>query len=203
MLLFLDVISPLSEFTLIFDNKILINKKILLTKEEKLSDNIISVFQEIDREFKVLKNLKKIIITIGPGSYTNLRIGASFVAGIKYASNVKVCALSVNDLLSFLITKHKLNNSVLYLETANKQNFLCIKKNYDHHDYIKVDKENYIFDEQINTLFYNNNQLITNTKNIKHVKFSILQIVMENHSNLVFDHCLIKPIYISNNKILN
>ena len=58
MLLFLDVISPLSEFTLIFDNKILINKKILLTKEEKLSDNIISVFQEIDREFKVILSFK-------------------------------------------------------------------------------------------------------------------------------------------------
>jgi len=40
MLLFLDVISPIPEFLLIEDNKVILQRKIINKESEKLSDNI-------------------------------------------------------------------------------------------------------------------------------------------------------------------
>ena len=41
MFFFLDVISPLPEFFVIEDNKIIFNKKIIKSESSKISDNII------------------------------------------------------------------------------------------------------------------------------------------------------------------
>ena len=48
MLLFLDLISPLPEFSIIEENKLIFNKKINENTEEKLSDNIFNKYLEID-----------------------------------------------------------------------------------------------------------------------------------------------------------
>ena len=41
MLLFLDVISPIPEFCLIEDNKVVLKRKIITNETDRLSDNII------------------------------------------------------------------------------------------------------------------------------------------------------------------
>ena len=43
MLLFLDVISPLPEFCVIDDNKVILKEKIIQNETDRLSDNIIPV----------------------------------------------------------------------------------------------------------------------------------------------------------------
>ena len=82
MFLFLDVASPIPEFHLINDKKIIDSIKITDNNDQKLSDLLIPTYLEIDTTYKLSKNLKKLIITIGPGSYTALRVGASFIAGL-------------------------------------------------------------------------------------------------------------------------
>ena len=86
MLLFLDVISPIPEFLLIEDNKVILQRKIINNESEKLSDNIFEIYMQINNHYNLDQKLKKISITIGPGSYTSLRVGASFVAGLTTVS---------------------------------------------------------------------------------------------------------------------
>ena len=82
MILFLDVISSIPEFCVIDDNKIILKQKITKSETDKLSDNIIQSYIEIDKRLNLTKNLKKISTTIGPGSYTSLRVGSAFMLSL-------------------------------------------------------------------------------------------------------------------------
>ena len=64
MLLFLDVISPIPEFCVIDDNKILLQQKITQSETDKLSDNIIQSYIEIDKRLNLTKNLKKVSLSL-------------------------------------------------------------------------------------------------------------------------------------------
>ena len=49
MLLFLDIISPIPEFCVIDDNKVILQEKIIQIETDRLSDNIIQSYIEIDK----------------------------------------------------------------------------------------------------------------------------------------------------------
>ena len=70
------------------------------------------------------KNLKKTALTIGPGSFTSLRVGAAFLSGINISKDLPFCPISMNDLFKF---KFLINNKKIgfYLSSSNNQNFLC------------------------------------------------------------------------------
>ena len=65
MFLLLDVASPIPEFHLINDKKIIDSIKIIDNNDQKLSDLLIPTYLEIDKAYKLSKNLEKLIITIG------------------------------------------------------------------------------------------------------------------------------------------
>ena len=78
MILFLDTVSPLPEFSLIADNKIIFSKKIINHHNEKMSDYLIKSYTDLEKKFSLDQKLENLIINIGPGSYTSLRIGIAF-----------------------------------------------------------------------------------------------------------------------------
>ena len=84
MILFLDVISTIPEFSLIDENKIIYSRSIINLNGDKLSDKIIPCFLKINENFDLDSKLNGLIITTGPGSYTSLRVGAAFIAGLQY-----------------------------------------------------------------------------------------------------------------------
>ena len=55
MILYLDVVSSIPEFSIIEDNKIIFSTKIIHSVDEKLSDNIIPKYLEMNKSFKFLK----------------------------------------------------------------------------------------------------------------------------------------------------
>ena len=83
MLLFLDVVSPIPEIFIIEENKLVFSEKIISKESEKLSDNIFQTYLKLNKDLNLSKNLTKIAITNGPGSYTSLRVGSAFVSGLK------------------------------------------------------------------------------------------------------------------------
>ena len=91
MNLLLDTISPIPEFSVINDNKIILSSKIVKSEENKLSDYIIPAYLKIDKVLNLTKHLKSLIVTKGPGSYTSLRIGISFLLGLHFSKEVKSC----------------------------------------------------------------------------------------------------------------
>ncbi|MDC1059925.1 hypothetical protein OAQ43_00380 [Alphaproteobacteria bacterium] len=201
MFLLLDVASPIPEFHLINDKKIIYSIKITDDKDQKLSDLLIPTYLEINTAYKLSKNLKKLIITIGPGSYTALRVGASFIAGLSQSMSLPVSVVSTLTIHNHLSEPR--NHIGVYFESSNKQKFFSYQKN---HQFIheKIDDMSYIMPDSVSKLLYNLTLPNFINSNIQSEIFSIKINVIENLDKLEFDkNLIIKPIYISNNIILN
>ena len=98
--MFLDFISPLPEFCVIDDNKVILQEKIIQNETDRLSDNIIQSYVEIDKRLNLTQNLEKISTTIGPGSYTSLRVGSAFISGLIISRKIPYYPLSIEDILN-------------------------------------------------------------------------------------------------------
>ena len=201
MFLFLDVASPISEFHLINDKKIIDSIKITNKNDQKLSDILIPTYLQIDNDYKLSKKLKKLIITIGPGSYTALRVGASFIAGLSQSMDLPVAVVSNNTIYNYLSNTNK--QIAIYFESSNNQKFFLFKKNSKYIN-VKIENQNFVIPELISYIFYNLGLPNFIDNKIKSEMFSIKMNVLENLEKLEFNkNLIIKPIYISNNSILN
>ena len=146
-------------------------------------------------------NLKKLIITIGPGSYTALRVGASFIAGLSQSMSLPVAVVSTLTIHNYL--SEPCDHIGIYFESSNKQKFFSYQKNYQFiHE--KIDNISYVMPNSVSKVLYNHTlPNFINNKTQSEI-FSIKDNVIENFDKLEFDKDLIiKPIYISNNTILN
>ena len=201
MFLFLDVASPISEFHLINDKKIIDSIKITNKTDQKLSDLLIPTYLQIDNDYNLSKKLKKLIITIGPGSYTALRVGASFIAGLSQSMDLPVAVISTKTIYKYLSDNNK--QIGIYFESSNNQKFFLYQKNSEYIN-VKIENQNFVIPELISYIFYNLGLPKFIDNKIKSKMFSIKMNVLENLEKLEFNkNLIIKPIYISNNSILN
>ena len=207
MNLFLDVISPIPEFSVINDNKIILSRRIVKSEENKLSDYIIPAYKKIDNELNLTKNLKSLIVTKGPGSYTSLRIGISFILGLHFSKKIKIAGVSSEDLLNFEISNNPKMNYGTYLVSANNQEFVCYKLFKQNFRYIKLENKNLNNHEelkQIEIFYYNYQPLNISLQQCKQIKYLIKENILRNFFKLQFNNFdILRPIYISNNQTLN
>ena len=200
MFLFLDAASPIPEFHLIEDKKIIKSIKIIEDSDKKLSNSIIPKYLEINSIYNLNSNIKKLIVTIGPGSYTALRVGASFISGLSQSLSLPVTVVSTETIYDCFNDNKEIG---IYFESSNNQKFFSYKKGlvFFHE---KIENENYILPKNISSIFYNLKHPKFNDEKIYLKAFSIKEIILKNIELLEFKKNLIsKPIYISNNSILN
>jgi len=203
MLLFLDIISSIPEFCVIDDNKIILQQKITQSEKDKLSDNIIQSYIEIDKRLNLTKNLTKISTTIGPGSYTSLRVGSAFMSGLMISRDIPYYPLSIEDILKFNSIKYSRRDFAVFINSSNKQKFLCYKTKDNEIKYDKIENNKYSIPQHIDLILYNNSKINENNE-IEQMKFSFFEDFYNNYNNLTFKkNIVIKPIYISNNQLLN
>ena len=203
MLLFLDIISSIPEFCVIDDNKIILQQKITQSETDKLSDNIIQSYIEIDKQLDLTKNLKKISTTIGPGSYTSLRVGSAFISGLMISRKISYYPLTIEDILNFNAIKHSKKNLAIFIISSNKQKFLCYKINDNKMEYYKIENNKYSIPKHIDLILFNKSKINENNQ-LEQIKFSFFEEFYNNYNNLTFKkNIVIKPIYISNNQLLN
>ena len=203
MLLFLDIISSIPEFCVIDDNKIILQQKITQDETDRLSDNIIQSYIEIDKRLNLTKNLKKISTTIGPGSYTSLRVGSAFISGLIISRNIPYYPLSIEDIINFNSTKHSKKNLGVFITSSNNQKFLCYKIKDNEMDYYKIENNNYSIPKHIDFILYNESKINENNE-LAQMKFSFFEEFYTNYNNFTFKkNIIIEPIYISNNQLLN
>ena len=207
MNLLLDVMSPIPEFSVFDENKIIISIKLPQTQEKKLSDTINPSYIKINKVLNLQKNLQSLVVTTGPGSFTAIRVGVSFMLGIHYSKNIKIAGVSSEDLLNFELPKNKEKNIGMFISSANDQQIICYKKVNQNYNYIKIEKNN--LNElknlnDLNILYFNDKPLNLIKNNIKQNNYVIKDNIVKNFSKLNFDNTdVLKPIYISNNKNLN
>ena len=200
MFLFLDAASPIPEFHLIEDKKIIKSIKIIEDSDKKLSNSIIPKYLEINSIYNLNSNIKKLIVTIGPGSYTALRVGASFISGLSQSLSLPVSVVSTETIYDCFNDNKEIG---IYFESSNNQKFFSYKKGlvFFHE---KIENENYILPKNISSIFYNLKNPKFNDEKIYLKSFSIKEIILKNIELLEFKkNLIIKPIYISNNSILN
>ena len=203
MLLFLDIISPIPEFCVIDDNKVILKEKIIQNETDRLSDNIIQSYIEIDKHLNLTQNLKKISTTIGPGSYTSLRVGSAFISGLMISRKIPYYPLSIENILNFNSKKSSKNNLGVFIISSNNQEFLCYKNEDNEMEYNKIENNNYSIPKHIELILFNKTEINKNN-NLEQIKFSFFEEFYKNYNNLTFKkNIIIKPIYISNNQLLN
>ena len=207
MNLFLDLISPIPEFTVLDDKKIIFSRSIIQSERSKLSENIIPVFLDIEKTLNLGKYIKSLIVTTGPASYTSLRVGIAFMLGQHFIKNIKIAALTAEDFLKFNIVNNADLKHGIYIISANNQRFICYQLEDLKYKYIKLENNNLksIKDlKNIDILYYNHEPLNYSEFDRKQIKFVINENVVKNLSSLNFSNLnTIKPIYVSNNKNLN
>ena len=203
MLLFLDVISPLPEFCVIDDNKIILQEKIIQNETDRLSDNIIQSYIEIDKRLNLTQNIKKISTTIGPGSYTSLRVGSAFISGLMISRKIPYYPLSIEDILNFNSKKYSNKELGVFITSSNNQQFLCYKNKDNVIEYNKIENNKYSIPKNIDLILFNKSKI--NEKNeLEQMKFSFFEEFYNNYNNFTFKkNIIIEPIYISNNQLLN
>ena len=194
MLLFLDIISSIPEFCVIDDNKIILQQKITQSETDKLSDNIIQSYIEIDKRLNLTKNLKKISTTIGPGSYTSLRVGSAFISGLMISRNIPYCPLTIEDILNFNAIKHSKKNLGVFITSSNNQKFFCYKIKDKKMEYYKIENNKYSIPKNIDLILFNKSKI--NEKNeLEQMKFSFFEEFYNNYNNFTFKkNIIIEPI---------
>ena len=209
MILFLDTVSPLPEFSLIGDNKIIFSKKIINNHHEKMSDYLIKSYTDLEKKFSLDQKLENLIINIGPGSYTSLRIGIAFFSGLSMSYQIDLKGIPCVDFYKYLISKDDLLLTGIYIHSANNQKFICIydqKKEY--YNIHKIESFNEIENFKIKKIISNTELNKNNSnffKSIKYQSISFKKIIIQNLDVIMKleNSKIIEPIYISNNKILN
>ena len=209
MILFLDTVSPLPEFSLIGDNKIIFSKKIINNHHEKMSDYLIKSYTDLEKKFSLDQKLENLIINIGPGSYTSLRIGIAFFSGLSMSYQIDLKVITCVDFYKYVISKDDLLLTGIYINSANNQKFICIydqKKEY--YNIHKIESFNEIENFKIKKIISNtelNKNNLNLFKNIQYQSTSFKEIIIKNLDAIMSleRSKIIEPIYISNNKILN
>ena len=111
--------------------------------------------------------------------------------------------LSIEDILNFNSKKSSKNNLGVFIKSSNNQEFLCYKNNDNVMEYNKIENNKCSIPKHIEIIFFNKTELNENN-NLEQIQFSIFEEFYKNYSNLTFKkNIIIKPIYISNNQLLN
>ena len=204
MFLFLDVVNPIQEFFIFDDKKLILSKKIIYNDSQKLSDYIFQSYIEINTQLNLNKYITKVGITIGPGSFTSLRVGAALISGIYISKNLPFCTISAYDIINFKSEKKLLQNTGVFMHSANDQKFFCNLNKDKIIEYSKIEDKEFSLPKNIDLIYYNHKKMDLQSTNCNQIKFSFEDEVLKNLEKLKFiTNNIIKPIYISNNSILN
>ena len=148
MILFIDTHDEL--ITIALKNKENLFKN---TQESEYSHSIYtmpmieSVFKENNLE---IRDLEKIIVINGPGSFTGIRIGLSIAKTLAYALNIKINTIS--SLTAYLVSNNTNDNKKaviednkgFYVSVFDKDNNVIVEETYteeDNYDYEEVEKK--------------------------------------------------------------
>ena len=179
--LFIDTHSPYLILALMEQDKLLNYKEI----KEKLDSSticmptLINLLKESNRQ---IKDVKKIIVVNGPGSFTGERLGVTIAKTLAYTLNIPITTMTSLEtyLSSIKIT------SPIYLALEEKNGYFLAQFNEKKEcisDYFYLNKEEY-------------NQF-KQDKNIELVKsYDILQAIKFGSQKKAINCHLVKPLYV-------
>ena len=205
MLLFLDVISPEPKFILINENKIVYSIYIIDGNITKISDVLLQKYLTLAKVNSLGNKLKKLVVCTGPGSYTSLRVGISFMYGLSISKNIPLYGVECTKLLTKSIDRNNQEKTFLLICSSNDQNYLCLPSNKNKEEYfierieentknLEIDFNQYIYcisNYKINDKL---KVLLSKINNISII--AIEEMINEEFFSKSMKNNIIKPIYI-------
>lgn len=146
MILFIDTHDELITIGLKYNDKLFIK-----TKMSEYSHSVFTMpmIKEIFEENNLdIKDLDKVIVVNGPGSFTGIRIGLTIAKTLAYTLNIKINTIS--SLLAYLISNNNNekrmavieDNKGYYVSAMDENNNIIVKEQYienNNYDYQQVE----------------------------------------------------------------
>ena len=217
MILFLDVISPVPKFFLIDSNKVIESLDILNKNNNKISDCLQKKFLFLQNKYNLLDLLDCLIICTGPGSYTSLRVGISFMLGISYSKEIPISGIACTELLSQFIKIEDFNKTFIIICSGNNQYFICLPINHENYQYKILNISNKDSFDNIDFKLYSkcisnfnlpgfiDKKVYSTIENLEYInlKDRLYEKFFVFSNNLTINKTVLRPIYISNNKLFD
>ena len=116
--LLLDTSNSFINIYIVENNNILVSKSIKVDKD--MSNIIIPSIKEIfDNLSFELNNVDKLFVTIGPGSFTGVRIGITVAKTISYSLNIPLYPISTLEFLASISTEKERVISIIDARRGN------------------------------------------------------------------------------------
>ena len=104
--LFLDTCSQIIKLGILFDNKLV--DYIEFTNDNKLSEKLLPAIKEmLDKNNYKVNDLNRIYISVGPGSFTGIRIGVTVAKVIAWSLNIDIIPISSLEVMASFNTDKK------------------------------------------------------------------------------------------------
>jgi tRNA threonylcarbamoyladenosine biosynthesis protein TsaB len=124
IILGVDTISKICEVSLKIDNNFYITK---INDGLIHSDRLIFLINDLLKKNNILpKNINSLVINIGPGSFTGIRVGVSFARAFAQICNINIIPIINLDMLEYIglkINSEKKFDFVITLSDALRQEF--------------------------------------------------------------------------------
>ena len=116
--LFIDTSNSFINLYIVKDSEVLIKKKYKTLKD--MANSIMPLIRECFNElgFK-LNDIDKIFVTVGPGSFTGVRVGITVAKTISWSLNIPVYPISTLEYLASIDTK---SNNIISIIDARREN---------------------------------------------------------------------------------
>lgn len=161
--------------------------KTYTSKNKKHNIYFIKIFKKALKEFKIeLKDIKNFYFTIGPGSFTGIRVGISFIYGLTEGRDIKLNPLSTLEAIALS------REGILRVLLKQSENYYYTAKYKVDKKITEISKPEIIKKEEIENL------KDENIIKIEDLKKPLSEIIFEKRKIIKEKKFPIKPVYVRN-----
>ena len=168
------------------------------------SKNLVPLFDKcLSESGASLSEIEDVVVIVGPGSYTGIRVGISFVLGISLSLNTNIIPLNLFDVLDLAIDDNRTKQGVIFVDSNKSQEWYYYKKNVSTKDIEIGVVSNYKFkhfDRSDTSLFYYDASNVNSFEGVsfRKVDFSY-KLIFDNIEKLGKGKQALEPLYIKKN----
>jgi len=118
---------------------------------------------------KTNRPVRLVVVAIGPGSFTGLRIGLSYAQGFCFGKNIPIIGISNHQVLARQVPNDKATYTVI---DAHRQELYCAKHRLN--DLREIDSQTIIKSAEIENIIPNGSQLIFLKGTLEEKKIDLL-----------------------------
>jgi tRNA threonylcarbamoyl adenosine modification protein YeaZ len=166
------------------------------------SKDLVMLFDQCLKRFGlVVDDIKNVVVVVGPGSYTGIRVGIAFVMGIVLSKDINVIPVSLFDLLAICVGKVVGNERFFFVDSNKNQELFYRKindsKKLDVFGSVKYNEIDSVVGKKSFLYFYNLDQIKQNSNQDNCFDVEIdYNIVFDNLQNLDAIKSVLEPLYL-------